>query len=230
MVEEGADILDIGAMSTAPYRRGSIGAAQEERRMTAAVRAVRDAVDVPISVDTQRSGVAAAALRAGASIINDVSGLAHDPQMGEIARSAGGVILMANGIGPSPLPPLQLVTKVLRACLTRARAAQLQPNGIVLDPGIGFFRRASVAWDVVDCLILHDLQRLRRLGRPLLVGISRKSFIGKLTGRAAPEERLYGSIAAVAIAVYHGAALIRAHDVAATRDAARVARAIASVQ
>ncbi|MFI4982484.1 MAG: dihydropteroate synthase, partial [Nevskiales bacterium] len=96
MVEEGADIIDVGAMTTAPYQQGAIGADEEQRRMRAAVRAIRAVVDVPISVDTQRSRVAAAALDAGAAIINDVSGLGHDPAMGAVAADAGGVILMAS--------------------------------------------------------------------------------------------------------------------------------------
>lgn len=228
MVEEGADSIDIGAMSTAPYLKGAISADEEARRMRAAVRAVRAVVDVPISADTQRSRVAAVALQAGASIINDVSGLAHDPAMGEVARDAGGVILMASEVGPSTQEPMALIAALLRQCLRRARTAHIPATRIVLDPGIGFYRRATVPWYELDCLVLRELGRLRRLGRPLLVGISRKSFIGKLTGRSDPDERLYGSLAASALAVYNGAALIRTHDVAATRDVIRVANAIKS--
>ncbi len=229
MVEEGADILDIGAMSTAPYRAGAISADEEQRRLQAAVRAVRAVAAVPISVDTQRGRVAAAALQAGASIINDVSGLGHDPSMGTTARDAGGVILMANEIAPSRRAPVAMIASLLRQSLTRARHARIAKNRIVLDPGIGFFRRAAVPWHELDCLVLRELAKLRRLGRPLLVGISRKSFIGKLAGRDDPADRLSGSLAAAAIAVYNGAALVRTHDVAATRDAIRVAAAIRAV-
>jgi dihydropteroate synthase len=118
------------------------------------------------------------------------------------------------------------VASLLRRALRRAAAAGLSTERIVLDPGVGFFREGVVPWDEFDCIILDGLRRLRRLGRPLLVGASRKSFIGKLTGRADAAERLNGSLGAVAIAVYNGAAMIRAHDVAATLDAARVAAAI----
>jgi len=139
------------------------------------------------------------------------------------------VILMARAREPSATPPLPLIATLLRAALARARAQRIAPRRIVLDPGIGFFRRAAVPWYALDCQLLAQLGRLRRLGRPLLVGISRKSFIGKLTGHADPTQRLYGSLGAAAIAVYNGAALIRTHDVAATVDAVRVAEAIRAV-
>jgi len=226
MVEEGADILDIGAMSTAPYLKGVISEQEEEERMAAAVRTVREVVAVPISADTQRSRVAAAALDAGASIINDVSGLSRDPAMAALARRAAGVILMACEQGPSAAAPLTMIVHLLRACLKRAHAAGVPPQRIVLDPGIGFFRQAAVAWHDLDCIVLAHLTRLRRLGCPILVGVSRKSFIGRITGRSTPAERLHGSVGAAAIAVYNGAALIRAHDVAATVDAVRTAAAI----
>ena len=226
MVEEGAAVLDIGAMSTAPYGPGAIGEAEERRRMVVAVETVRAVVPVPISADSQRSRVAVAALAAGATIINDVSGLGADPAMAEVAAHAGGVILMASPPGPSRAAPLPLVDGLLRAALRRARAAHIAPQRLLLDPGIGFFRRTGVPWYEVDCLLLAHLTRLRRLGRPLLVGISRKSFIGKLTGRTDPSQRLHGSLSAAAIAVYNGADVIRTHDVAATLDAVRVAAAI----
>jgi len=226
MVEEGADILDIGAMSTAPYLKGTISEQEEEERMVAAVRTVRQVVAVPISADTQRSRVAAAALDAGASIINDVSGLSRDPAMAALARRAAGVILMACEHGPSTAEPLTMIVRLLRGSLKRARAAGVPPQRIVLDPGIGFFRQGAVAWHDLDCIVLAHLSRLRRLQCPILVGVSRKSFIGWITGRSTPAERLHGSLGAVAIAAYNGAALIRAHDVAATVDAVRMAAAI----
>jgi dihydropteroate synthase len=226
MVDEGADLLDIGAMSTAPYLQGAISEAVERRRMVAAVQAVRQVVAVPISADTQRSSVAAAALEAGAQVINDVSGLRHDAAMGGVARDAKGVCLMALEAGPSTQAPLRLITALLRKCLARARAARIARERIVVDPGIGFFRHAALPWYELDCLLLDQLWRLRRLGQPLLVGVSRKSFIGKIAGRADPRERLWGSLGAAAIAVYNGAALVRTHDVAATRDVIRVAEAI----
>ncbi len=228
MVDEGVDLLDIGAMSTAPYLKGAISEAEERRRMVAAVRAVRQVVGAPISTDTQRGSVAAAALEAGAQVINDVSGLRHDTAMAAVARDAAGVILMALEEGPSRQPPLRLIAALLRKCLVRARAVRVAHQRIVLDPGIGFFRRTALPWYELDCLVLGQLSQLRRLGQPLLVGVSRKSFIGKLAGRADARDRLWGSLGAAAVAVYNGAALIRTHDVAATRDVVRVVQAIRS--
>lgn len=226
LVGEGADFIDIGAMSTAPYVHGAISAAEEERRLVAAISAVRDVVGVPLSADTQRGTVAAAALAAGATIINDVSGLRADPQMAAVARQAHGVVLMACEHAPSTAAPLVVISALLRQCLARARRGRIPAGRIVLDPGIGFFRHAALPWYALDCVVLNQLSCLRRLGRPLLVGISRKSFIGKLTGRSAVADRLHGSVAATAIAVYNGAALVRTHDVAATVDAVRVAEAL----
>jgi len=229
MVEEGADLLDIGAMSTAPYVKAAIGEDEERRRLVAGVRAVRQVVNVPISIDTQRGSVAAAGLDAGAQVVNDVSGLGYDTAMGQVARQAQGVILMASEARASREAPLTMVAALLRQCLRRARAARIERQHIVLDPGVGFFRRAALPWHQVDCLLLARLARLRQLRQPLLVGVSRKSFIGKLTGRADPGDRMWGSIAAAAVAAYNGAALIRTHDVAATRDAVRVATAVRAV-
>jgi dihydropteroate synthase len=226
MVEEGASFLDIGAASTAPYRTATIGEDEERRRMVAAVRAVRAAVSVPLSADTQRSRVAAAALAAGANLINDVSGLRADAAMGAVARRAEGLIVMALETGPSRRAPLAVIAALLRQALVRARRAGVEEARIVIDPGVGFFRRAAVPWYELDCIVLQRLAQLRRLGRPVLVGVSRKSFIGRLSGRDDPGERLYGSLAAAAVAAYNGAALVRTHDVGATVDAVRVAEAV----
>jgi len=223
LVAEGADLLDIGAMSTAPYRQTAIGEDEEIRRMTAALSALRGEVKVPLSADTQRASVAAAALAAGASVINDVSGLGHDPRMAEVAARAEGVILMARSEEPTQSPPMQMLLHLFREILGRARQAGIPEERIVLDPGIGFHRRAALPWDEVDSLVIGELAQLRAFGRPLLVGISRKSFIGKITGKQDPADRLWGSLAATSVAVYNGAALVRTHDVAATRDAVRVA-------
>lgn len=226
MICEGADILDVGAMSTAPYRRGHVPEEEERHRIVKALRSLREVARVPISVDTQRSSVAAAALDAGAAIINDVGGFAADQEMARVARDAGGVILMAREEGPSKASPIGQVASLLRRALRRAAAAGIPSDQIVLDPGVGFFRKGSVPWYEFDCILLDGLHRLRRLGRPLLVGASRKSFVGKLTGRDDAAQRLSGSLGAAAVAVYNGAAMIRAHDVAATLDAVRVAAAI----
>lgn len=229
LVNEGADIVDVGAMSTAPYRQGQVSIEEETSRVVTAVRALRSVVDVPISVDTQRSAVASAALAEGARIINDISGLSADATMAEAARDAEGLILMAFERGPSSGDPAVTARSLLRQSLRRAQAAGLDPQRVVVDPGVGFYRRGPRPWHEVDCLLLRDLARLRSLGCPLLVGASRKSFLGKLTDRPDADERLAASLAAAAVAVWNGAAAIRAHDVAATRDAVRVAQAIREI-
>jgi dihydropteroate synthase len=225
-MEEGADIIDIGARSTAPYRDTAIPLAEEVRRMTRAVEVVAAAVRVPVSADTTRATVATAALAAGARIINDVSGLRGDAAMADIAAQGEGVVLMAAPDGEGDDAPLAQVRRLLVDSLARAQRAGIAPGEIVLDPGIGFFTRSGVPAASFTCAVLDQLGALADLGCPLLVGVSRKSFIGHLTGRGAAGERLAGSLAATAVAVYNGASIIRTHDVAATRDAVRVAQAI----
>ena len=222
--DEGADFLDVGAMSTAPYLRNRISADEEVRRMGRAVDVVAPATALPVSVDTSRAAVAATALAAGARIVNDVSGLRGDPAMGEVAAGAEGLVLMASPDGGMDMDALALVRRLLTAALGRASRAGVEPRRVVLDPGIGFFTRGSAS--AFNCALLAGLSALADLERPLLVGVSRKSFLSSLTGRQGPEERLAGSLAATAIAVHNGAAVIRTHDVAATRDAIRVAEAV----
>jgi dihydropteroate synthase len=229
-VAEGADIIDIGAKSTAPYLDTAVPPDEEVRRMTHAVRVVAGAVRVPISADTTRAAVAAAALAAGARIVNDVSGLRGDVAMADIAAQGEGVVLMASPDGPSSDAPIEQVRRLLADSLVRAHAAGIGTAEIVLDPGVGFFTRAGVPAPAFTCAVLAQLGALADLGCPLLVGVSRKSSIGHLTGRADPADRLPGSLAAAAVAVYNGAAIIRTHDVAATRDAVRVAEAIRRVR
>jgi dihydropteroate synthase len=220
---EGADLIDVGARSTAPYLATDIPLAEEVRRMAHAVEVVAAAVSVPVSADTTRAAVAAAALAAGARIINDVSGLRADPAMADLAAQGEGVVLMAAPDGGPVECPIAQVRRLLADSLARAERAGIARAEIVLDPGIGFFVAADGSALEFNCTVIARLAELADLGCPLLVGVSRKAFIGHLTGAGAPADRLHGSLAATAIAVYNGAAVIRTHDVAATRDAARVA-------
>jgi dihydropteroate synthase len=224
MGDAGASLIDVGARSTAPYLAGEICEDEERRRLVDAVETICAAVSVPVSVDTTRPDVARAALEAGAQVLNDVSGLA-DPGMARLARAHGAsLILMASPRGDdAPAPPIVAVRARLAAALSAARAEGIPDDHVVLDPGLGFFRHGPVDWVAWDVDILTGLTALADLGRPLCVGVSRKSFLGALTGRDAPAERLAASLAATTVAVLHGAALIRTHDVAATRDAVRVA-------
>jgi len=227
MVADGADLLDIGAMSTAPYLDTAISVEEEGRRLAWAVAAARRVASVPVSADTSRGGAALAALEAGATILNDVCGLRGDPAMvAAAARGARGLILMAAEETPGAEGPLTTVRAQLARSLAIAREAGIPEERIVLDPGIGFFRHAALPWEAWDCELLRGLSELEGLGRPLLVGVSRKSFIGKLLDRSDPADRLAGSLAATVVAVLHGASLVRTHDVAPTRDAVRMAEAL----
>jgi len=227
MVTEGADLLDIGAMSTAPYLPTEIPEAEEIQRVTWAIGIVRAVASLPLSVDTTRSQVALAALDAGADVINDESGLRRDPGMGEIvAKRARGVIIMASEIAPEARDPIGTVRGLLEESLQIVWRAGVPEHRIVVDPGIGFFRKALLPWYEWDCEVLRRLGDLKTLDRPVLVGVSRKSFIGQLLGQADPAERLGGSLAATAVAVVNGAHMIRTHDVGPSREVIRVAEAL----
>jgi dihydropteroate synthase len=227
MAAEGADLLDIGAMSTAPYLPTEIPEAEEIQRVTWAIGIVRGVASLPLSVDTTRSRVALAALDAGADVINDVSGLRRDPGMGEIvAKRARGVILMASETAPEARDPIETVRGFLEESLQIVWRVGVPEHRIVVDPGIGFFRKAALPWYDWDCEVLRRLGELKTLDRPLLVGVSRKSFIGQLLGQADPAERLAGSLAATAVAVVNGAHMIRTHDVGPSREVVRVAEAL----
>ena len=230
MTSEGADLLDIGGMSTAPYLPTGITEDEEVHRLTWAIGVVRGTTPIPISADTTRSRVALAALDAGAQVINDVSGFRGDPDMAEIvARRAQGVILMASGAGPEASDPIATVRRLLEESLHITWKAGVPEHRVVLDPGIGFFRTTATPWDAWDCGILRRLAELQALDRPLLIGLSRKSFIGKILGKADPSDRLVGSLAATAVAVANGAHLIRTHDVGATCEAVRMAEVLRPV-
>jgi len=231
MVRAGAAILDIGAMSTAPYLATRISEAEEADRLGSAVHLVSTKLDVPISADTMRSGPARAALEAGATIVNDVSGLTADSAMaGLVALRGAGLIVMARERGGDEAgAPVEVVRRLLAESLRIADGAGIPAERIVVDPGIGFFRRRGIPWYEWDLALLAGLRALGDLG-PICVGVSRKSFIGALLGQDDPRDRLAGSLAAVALAVANGAHMIRTHDVAETSQAVRVAQAFRDIQ
>jgi dihydropteroate synthase len=228
MARAGAAWLDVGAMSTAPYLEVRIPEALEADRLHWAVGLLTTKLDLPVSADVSRVGPARAALEAGARIINDVTGLAGDPALARLTAEAGAALVLMAGPAASPAAgePMAVVRAALERGLAIARGAGLPDERILVDPGIGFFRGAGVAWPDWDCRVLAGLPALRGLGRPLHVGVSRKSFIGAVAGVGDPAERLPGSLAAAAAAVLGGAHAIRAHDVAETVQAVRVAQAI----
>jgi len=221
-VSQGADIIDIGGASTAPgnvYDISEMSVEEEIRRVSAALRTLPDS-KTPISIDTTSSRVAEIALDYGASIVNDVSGLQADPRMARlVANSEAVVILMANC--HPPCGSVQKSLDSIKASLMTARDNGIDPGRIIIDPGIGFGKPP-----VVDYSILRNLDKFVLLGFPLLVGVSRKAFIGQILGQDSPDDRLVGSIAATSIAVMNGAHMIRAHDVREARIAARIGESI----
>jgi dihydropteroate synthase len=239
MVENGAAIIDVGAMSTAPYLSTRISLDEEIRRIKNAIRVIVNAVDVPISVDTTRAEVAEEAIKKGAKIVNDVTGLKGDPRMAKVIAEYGvSTILMAHDSKDSRrhAGPITRIKASLVESLRISHAAGIDNKKIVVDPGLGFFRRKgkgigfsptkNLPWYVWDCTVIRELSRLHDLGRPICVSASRKSFIGKILGRKHPEERLIGSTVAAVIATFNGAHLIRTHDVGETVEAVRMAENI----
>jgi len=224
-VEDGASIIDVGGKSTAPYLDTWIPPEEEARRVTEAIKVIREntGVKTPISIDTTRASVAEAAIRAGADIVNDIYGLA-DPGMARVAVEYGvPLILGARVPKPEGKDPVRATVEALQDSVARALDGGVDESLIVVDPAIGFNRPRDRPWYEWDSTLLARLGELRVLGRPILVGVSRKSFIGAITGRGDPVDRLPGSLAATAIAVYNGAHIIRTHDVRETRDAVRIA-------
>jgi len=227
LMEEGAHILDIGGESTRPGAE-SVSTAEELRRVLPVIEALHHESAVRLSIDTMKPEVADAALRAGATLINDVTGL-RDPAMAAVAaRHRAGVVIMHMRGTPETMRGLTEYTDVvaevkayLAAQAAAARAAGI--DEIILDPGIGFAKTAAQSFT-----LLRRLGEFQELGYPILIGPSRKSFLSSIHGLERPEDRLEGTVAAVAIGVLSGAAIVRVHDVAACRKAALVASAIRS--
>ncbi|MGE5337647.1 MAG: dihydropteroate synthase, partial [Gemmatimonadota bacterium] len=225
LIEEGADILDIGGESTRPGAV-AVGAAEELRRVLPLVVALREA-DVPISVDTSKPEVMRAVLAEGAAIINDVRGLQAPGATEAVGRSDCGVVLMHMQGMPRTMQAAPQYDDVVRdvAAFLQARRDDLVSSGIAadriaLDPGFGFGKTLAH-----NLALLADLASFAALGQPVLVGLSRKSMLGELTGRPV-DRRVHASVAAALLAIERGASIVRVHDVAATRDAIRVWMAI----
>jgi len=228
---EGADAIDIGARSTAPYKETAISIDVEVTRMAAAIRAARAVTNLPISADTPYAVVAEAALEEGADAINDVSGLLADPGMaGVIATAECGAILMVRENESKFVDgesPADTVARLLGDAMNRAQAGGIATDQIALDPGIGFFRERHVGWHSWDLAVLRSSRALRHeFGRPLVIGASRKSFLGALLGETSPDYRLAGSLAVASWCAIEGVEMLRVHDVRETRDALRVIEAL----
>jgi dihydropteroate synthase len=223
MVEEKVDILDIGGVSTAPGSPTPT-VETETKRVVGVIKSIVKNWDVPVSIDTHRATVAQAALEKGATIVNDVSGLKFDPSMANTIQDSGAsCVLMATKNRPGDRTTSTQVTSALRRSLHIAQTAEIPSNLIVVDPGLGFGKPFQN-----DLELIRDLRKIRILKRPILLGVSRKSFIGKILGYPSPQNRLFGTLAAVTIAILEGAHVIRAHDVRATNDCAKMVSAISN--
>jgi dihydropteroate synthase len=227
MAEEGADIIDIGGESSRP---GSEPVSEEEEthRVVSVIEAIRKRIDTPLSVDTYKAEVARRAVEAGAAMINDISALSFDPGMAELAaRLSVPVVLMHIKGTPRDMQKdpryTDLIGEIkgfLDRAIQHATEAGIDPEQIIIDPGIGFGKTAED-----NLTLIGHIRDFFDLGRPVLVGASRKSFIGSLTERSV-DDRLWGSIGAAAAAALLGAHVVRVHDVAETRDALAVVDAI----
>ena len=227
MAEEGADIIDIGGESSRPGAE-PVSEDEETRRVVGVIEEIAGRIDTPLSIDTYKAPVARRAVEAGASMINDISALGFDPGMAPLAASLSvPVVLMHIKGTPRDMQKdphyddlIGEIRDALRRAIARATAAGIDPGRIIIDPGIGFGKTAAD-----NAVLIGRIRDFFDLGCPVLVGASRKSFIGALTGKPV-DERLWGSIGAAAAAALLGAHIVRVHDVAEIRDALTVVDAI----
>ena len=230
MIEAGAEILDIGGESTRPGAE-PVPLEEELRRVLPVIRELRKNLNAPISIDSYKEAVARAALDAGADIVNDISALRFDSRMAALVAGEGVPVILMHMQGVPRTMQVEphyrdVVREVQDFLVERVRSAGdagVAKERIIIDPGIGFGKTVEH-----NLALLKDLQSLKSLGQPLLVGVSRKAFIGKILNGAAPQARLEGSLAAAVAAALSGANIIRVHDVSETHRALRVADAIRS--
>jgi dihydropteroate synthase len=227
MQETGADMIDVGAMSTAPYLETIISAEQETKRLSHAIEVIKNNCSLPISADTPRAEVAKEAIKHGADAINDISGLKYDKKMADIvARSGLPIILGAYG-GRSALISGSVfgTMKVLNESISIAKSSEIGTDNIIIDPAVGFFRAKGknpfftkmidFPWYIRDIELISNLKKLKIFSKPICICVSRKSFIGNIFNLE-PEERLIPSAATELICILNSANLIRTHDVRET--------------
>lgn len=245
LVRQGADLLDIGGESTKPGAE-PVDAAEELRRVLPVIEGLREQADVPLSIDTMKAEVAAAAVARGASMINDVSGGTHDPALLDVAAESGAELVLMHRQGtprtmqvdPTYDDPVAEVTARLGELIEGAVERGVPRQRLLADPGIGFGKRLEH-----NLALLANLGALRSLGVPILLGVSRKSFIGHITGNESqedflasgrtdrPRDRIGGTAAAIALAAAAASAdVYRVHDVGVMAEAIQVARAIAEAK
>jgi len=224
MVSEGADIIDIGGESTRPGSK-EVSLKEELSRVMPVIERLIGKIKKPISIDTRKAPVAEAALKAGASILNDVSALRHDPVMADVAAKYGSAVILMHMKGlprtmqaaPEYKNLIKEISVYLRESVNTAVDAGVKKEDIIIDPGIGFGKTLEHNLE-----ILRRLKDLRALGYPVCIGTSRKSFIGKLLNSGEPHDRLPGTIATCTAAIINGAQILRVHDVKEIAQAAKV--------
>ena len=231
MEDDGADFIDVGGMSTAPYIKTLVSEEKEIKRITNAIESIQKVSKLPISIDTCRAKVAKAALQLGVEIINDVSGLKYDENMVDVLEEYHPSVIVC--AFSDDLIKGNLVTqtrKLISQSVTMALKSGIIKSKIVVDPAIGFFRQKAQGtlftkinsdWLQRDILILRNLNKIKD-GYPILISISRKSFIGKILNEPDPAERIYGSLAAETFAALNGADILRTHNVKATSDVIKI--------
>jgi len=236
MEEHGADLIDVGGMSTAPYLSTLVSEKTESNRIVNAIKTIQNVSNLPISVDTCRARVAKNALDLGVDIINDISGLKYDKNMINVVKQyQPSLVLCAFSKKKVIGNQVKKTKELLNQSLNLAKSANISTKKIVLDPAIGFFRRSgdgafftktNLDWFQRDLTILDNLKSIKQ-GQPLLVSVSNKSFIGKILQKENPEDRLAGSIAAEVVSVINGADIIRTHNVHETKEAVTIAERFA---
>jgi len=227
---DGADFIDIGGMSTAPYLSTSVSEKIESQRVLNAIKVIQNVSNLPISVDTCRANVAKSALEYGIEIINDISGLKYDTKMIDVIKEYMPSLVLCAYDSKRVVGDIQSTKNLLKDSLRIAKTAGISSDKIVLDPAIGFFRKSGKGsfftkiksdWLERDLDVIQNLKSIK-MDYPILISVSNKSFIGKLLGKENVSDRLFGSLAAEVVSVINGADIIRTHNVAETKDAITV--------
>jgi dihydropteroate synthase len=241
MQNSGADIIDIGSMSTAPYLQTIISIEEEIRRMKQAINIVRKSCNLPISIDTPRSRVAKEAIAFGANAINDITGLKYDKEMADIVSKSNLPVIVGAYNRNKSLPKTNLdkisgTIKLLKESITIAKRAGISDDNIIIDPSIGFFRvdgknpffteMKDVPWYSRDIEVISKLKNLKKLSKPICISVSRKSYIGKLLKLDA-KDRLIPTLVCEVISTLNGANLIRTHNVRETVQALTMLKLLA---
>jgi dihydropteroate synthase len=223
---DGADFIDVGGMSTAPYLSTLVSEKIETQRILNVIKVIQNASNLPISVDTCRANVAKSALEYGIEIINDISGLKYDDKMIDVIREYSPSLILCAFDSKTVTGNPQSTKNLLKDSITLAKTAGIPSSKIVLDPSIGFFRKSGSGsfftkiksdWLARDLSIIQNLKSIK-MGYPIMISVSNKSFIGKLLGKENVSDRLFGSLAAEVVSVLNGVYIIRTHNVSEKKD------------